>query len=83
MKLIFNIGWWLERRMYEIKNRIEEEELPPRDDTVYRAWKAMYKLNRQDKDYKPFNQVSSSHRLINYKPGCYSGYHKLISGGWI
>ena len=77
MKIIFNMGWWLERRMFEIKNRIEDEELPPRDNTVYEVWKAMYKMNRQDKDYKPYNQVSSPHILHKYPPGTYRGYRKI------
>jgi len=81
MRIIFNIGWWLERRMYEIKNQVEDQELPPRDDTVYKAWKAMYKANRQDKDYKAFNQTHNRYIDVRRITYIQQGYRKISSAG--
>ena len=67
MKLVFNIGWGLERRLYDIKgftpisNKLED---------YLWAWNEVYKSCREDPGYVQYNHSHNKH-MSNYVKDSY------------
>jgi len=78
MKLKFNIGWQLERKLYDMDVVYTHKMPASRSIVLRRAWSAVYKSCRHDIGYDQYNRSHNRYFEITNNKQYTSRYKKLI-----